>query len=169
MNCASAADGLPFHHDKSESPSISRRPQSPDLRAFHPASRGVANVEVEFTRRAPAFHFNVVVFVFADRNAIIRCVRDRQCNITNFSQQKFQLSFRLIQFFTQFAIHFQTYGLIYFPVLFHRRNDLIENGTSRAFSFKRNVPAIALCAVQLITSSCSMPVVDRTVNTQSDS
>ena len=74
---------------------------------MHFAQRDViAHLEVKLARRAPAFHFNVVVFVFADRHAVVRNVRDRQSDITNFSLKNIQFSFRLIQLFTQ-LVHFQ--------------------------------------------------------------
>ncbi len=73
----------------------------------HFAQRNViANFEIEFAWGAPAFHFDVVIFVFADRYAVVRGIRDCQGNITNLSLKNVQFGFRLIQFFTEF-VHFQ--------------------------------------------------------------
>jgi hypothetical protein len=66
----------------------------------------IAHFEVELARRAPAFHFNVVVFIFADGYAVVRNVRDSQGDIANFGLKNVQFSFRLIQLFTQ-LVHFQ--------------------------------------------------------------
>ena len=54
----------------------------------------------------PAANFNVVVFVAANRHIIMRNIRDRQRDIANFRQQRFQLGFCSIQLFAK-LVNFQ--------------------------------------------------------------
>ena len=96
---------LTFHHDKTGTGQFNRC--SKIKTGVHLAERNmVTNFKVELTWRTPTFHFNVVVFIFTHRNAIVRNVWDRQRDITDFRLQRFQLGFCRIQLFTQF-VHFQ--------------------------------------------------------------
>lgn len=61
----------------------------------------IAHLEIELTRRTPAANFNVVVFVATNRHIIMRNIRDRQRDIANFRQQRFQLGFCSIQLFAK--------------------------------------------------------------------
>ncbi len=96
---------LTFHHHEARTSQLHgcRKVQA---RVHFAQSNVIANLEVEFARCSPALHFNVVIFVFTDRNAVVRNVRDSQGDITNFGLKNVQFSFRLVQLFTQF-VHFQ--------------------------------------------------------------
>ena len=96
---------LTFHYHEARTGQLNRS-RKVQARVHFAQRHVIAHLEVKLARRTPAFHFNVVVFVFADRDAIVRNVRDRQSDITNFSLKNVQFSFRLIQLFTQF-VHFQ--------------------------------------------------------------
>ena len=96
---------LAFHHHKTGAGQLNRC-RKVQARVHFAQRHVIAHFEVKLTRRTPAFHFNVVVFIFADRHAVVRNIRDSQGNITNLGLKNVQLSFCLIQFFTQF-VHFQ--------------------------------------------------------------
>ena len=96
---------LAFHHHKTRAGQLNRC-RKVQARVHFAQRHVIAHFEVKLTRRTPAFHFNVVVFIFADRHAVVRNIRDSQGNITNLGLKNVQLSFCLIQFFTQF-VHFQ--------------------------------------------------------------
>ena len=95
---------LAFHHHEARTGQLNRG-RKVQTRVHFAQRDVIAHLEVELARRTPAFHFNVVVLVFADRHAVVRNVRDRQRNIANFGLKNVQLGFRLIQLFTQF-VHF---------------------------------------------------------------
>ncbi len=51
----------------------------------------VFDFEIELSRRAPAAHFDVVVFVLADRNRLVRQVRDTEQDRIEFGLDRIQL------------------------------------------------------------------------------
>ena len=96
---------LAFHHHKTRASQLNGggKIQPP---VHFPQRHVIAHFKIELARRAPAADFNVVVFVTANRHIIMRNIRDRQRDIANFRQQRFQLGLCSIQLFAEF-VHFQ--------------------------------------------------------------
>ena len=66
----------------------------------------IANVKIKLARRTPAADFNVVIFVAAGRNVIVRNIRDGQRDIADFRQQRVQFGLSGIKLLAEF-VHFQ--------------------------------------------------------------
>ena len=96
---------LAFHHHKTRTSQLNGggKIQPP---VHFPQRHVIAHFKIELARRAPAADFNVVVFVTANRHIIMRNIRDRQRDIANFRQQRFQLGFCSIQLFAK-LVNFQ--------------------------------------------------------------